>query len=94
MVHKPPISGNYELWDGDEKLLPGGTTWLRMPKVGDIAGKLKVDFAQALVGFSRSAGHAQRPGLNCACSMFYQKAMPNFCAASFHEAMYKVPHNH
>ena len=25
--------GNYELWDGDLKLLPKGTTWLKMPKV-------------------------------------------------------------
>ena len=50
--------GNYELWDGDENLLPDGAVWLNMPKVAIVARELGVDFAPALVGFGRTSGRA------------------------------------
>ena len=51
--------GNYELWDGDARLLPRGAEWLRnMPRVAKVAGQLGVDFAPAVVGFSHGSGRA------------------------------------
>jgi len=50
--------GNYEMWDGDLKLLPTGAQWLKMPKVAIVARQLGLDFAQVLTGFGRSAGRA------------------------------------
>jgi hypothetical protein len=33
--------GNYELWDGDARLLPAGAEWLRLPKVKGAAARVR-----------------------------------------------------
>ena len=50
--------GNYELWDGDTRLLPAGCVWVRLPKVAVVAKSLGLDFAPAVTGFGRRGSGA------------------------------------
>lgn len=48
--------GQVDVWD--ESFLPAGTVHLRYPRIVQIARRLKVDYAPAMVGFEVRGGRS------------------------------------